>query len=133
MAAHFLLETGVDNLLLENGDFLRLEETFFDDIRQDIINGLVSAQSETFGWNNERSNIPVTAVVRTSDTVCTITLPALSAYDITAEEDITDTIPASALQGGSAIVASPLVVVTAGAAVRVPYQPQYGLAPVMAQ
>lgn len=81
--------------------------TPFDDARQARIDGLVSAQSEANGWNAERPNIPVTAVVRTSDTVCTITLPALSAYDITAQETVTDTIPGSILAGGNPIVATP--------------------------
>jgi hypothetical protein len=79
----------------------------FDAQRQPIINGIVSAQSEVHGWNAERANIPVAAVVRTSDTVATITLPALPAYDITSPETLTDTIPAAALVGGAAIVAAP--------------------------
>lgn len=81
----------------------------FDDFRQAIIDGLVSAQSEVTGWNAQRANIPVTAVVRTSATVVTITLPALGAYDITAAEVITATIPGAVLTGGSAIVASPTI------------------------
>ena len=51
--------------------------TAFDDIRQDILNGLVSAQNEQYGWNNiVTPNEPVTSVVRTSDTRVTITLEA---------------------------------------------------------
>jgi len=49
----------------------------FDAQRQSIIDNIVSAQSETNGWNAVRSNIAVAAVVRTSDTVVTITLPVL--------------------------------------------------------
>jgi len=51
--------------------------TAFDAIRQDILNGLVSAQNEQFGWNNIAITAqPVTAVVRTSPTRVTITLVA---------------------------------------------------------
>lgn len=79
----------------------------FDDFRQDIIDGLDSAQSEAAGWDAKRSLIPVTAVVRTSDTVVTITLPALTGYDITAQETITATVPASALVAGGPLLATP--------------------------
>jgi hypothetical protein len=66
--------------------------------RQAIIDGLDSAQSEATGWNAEvRDKEVVGAVVRTSDTVVTITLTAAAAYDITADETITVTIPAAAL------------------------------------
>lgn len=80
----------------------------FSDIRQEIINGLDSAQSEAAGWDAKRSAIAVTDVVRTSNTVVTITLPAIGTYDITAQETVTATVPGSALVGGgSAIVATP--------------------------
>jgi len=49
----------------------------FDAIRQDILDGLVSAQNEINGWNNiVTPNEPVTSVVRTSSTRVTITLEA---------------------------------------------------------
>ncbi len=80
----------------------------FADIRQDIINGLDSAQSEANGWDAEvKAKIPVTDVVRTSNTVVTVTLSAESGYNITAQETITVTVPASAVAGDSQIVASP--------------------------
>ncbi len=87
----------------------------FTAIRQAIIDGLVSAQSETNGFNNKRSQISPTAVVRVNATTVQITLPPLVGYDITALEAITDTIPASALTGGVAIVATPALTVLAGA------------------
>jgi hypothetical protein len=92
----------------------------FNDRRQSIIDGLDSAQSEAHGWDAEvKAKIPVTNVVRTSDTVVTITLSAESAYDITAQETITVTVPALVLIGGSQIVATPTFTVdTAGAATR---------------
>jgi hypothetical protein len=86
---------------------IAIPRTTFDDVRQAIIDGLVSAQSEANGWNATRSSIPVTAVVRTSDTVATITLPAIGTYDITANETVTSTVPASTTGSGSSIVAAP--------------------------
>lgn len=85
----------------------------FDAQRQNIIDGLDSAQSEATGWNAEvRDNEAVTAVVRTSDTIVTITLSAAAAYAITDNETVTATIPATALTGAGAIVASPTFTIT---------------------
>ncbi len=70
----------------------------FDAVRQDIIDGLLSDGVEAAGWNVEVvAAIPVGNVVRTSDTVVTITLPAVGAYVITANETIEATIDAGAL------------------------------------
>ena len=86
----------------------------FDAQRQAIINGLTSAGAEATGWNNEvRDKIAVTDVVRTDATVVTITLDAEAGYNITANETITGTIPASALDSGTALVASPAFTITA--------------------
>lgn len=80
----------------------------FTDARAAIRNGLDSAQSEAGGWDAKvKPNIPVANVVRTSDTVCTVTLQAQSDYDITAQETVTWTIPAEALVGNSAVVGTP--------------------------
>ena len=81
----------------------------FDAERQNIINGLDSVQVEATGWEAVvKAGLVVTNVVRTSDTVVTITLPTFASYDITATETITTTVPASALVvSGSALVASP--------------------------
>jgi len=90
----------------------------FNAIRQDIIDGLDSAQSETNGWNNEvrDGSMVTTNVVRTSDTVVTVTVPATAAYSTTANETITVTVPASALVlSAGAITASPTVDVLAQA------------------
>lgn len=82
--------------------------TPFADARAAIRNGLDSAQSEAAGWDAKvKGNIPVANVVRTSNTVCTITLQAQADYNITATETITATLPASALAGGAPIVATP--------------------------
>lgn len=80
----------------------------FDAQRQAIINGLDSAQVEATGWNAEvRDKEVVGAVVRTSDTVVTITLSAQAGYNITAQETITVTVPAAALTGAVEITATP--------------------------
>lgn len=102
-------------ITLTNDTFL----AFNDTIRQAIIDGLDSAQSETTGWNAEvRDKEVVSAVVRDSDTQVTITLSAAASYDVTADETITVTVPASALTGGSALTASPTIAVTAAVATK---------------
>lgn len=86
----------------------------FDAQRQNIIDGIDSAQAEAAGWDAEvKAKQGVAGVVRTSDTVVTITLDAQAAYDITAQETITATIPGSALTGGNPVVASPTFTVAA--------------------
>ena len=80
----------------------------FDLQRSAILQGLDSAQSEALGWNLQVRDLEVvTAVVRTSDTVVTITLSASALYNITAQETITVTVPGAALTGGSPITATP--------------------------
>lgn len=80
----------------------------FDAQRQNIINGMVSAGAEAHGWDIEVvGTIPVTDVVRTNNTVVTITLSACPAYYITANETITVTVPATAVDAAIAIVAAP--------------------------
>ena len=87
----------------------------FDLQRANILQGLDSAQSEATGWNLQvRDTEVVTAVVRTSDTVVTVTLSASPLYDITANETITVTVPGTAVTGGNAIVATPTFDVTFG-------------------
>ncbi len=86
----------------------------FDAQRQNIINGLTSAQSEALGWNNVVKALQgVAGVVQTSGTVVTITLDAQATYDITATETITVTIPGTALANGTNTVATPTFTVTA--------------------
>ena len=95
-------------ILTVTGDFWVAVGATFDAIRQDIINGLNSAQSEAAGWNaTVRATEVVGAVVRTSDTVVTITLSAQATYLTLASEVITITVPATALVAAAAIVASP--------------------------
>lgn len=82
---------------------------------QALIDGFDSAQSEANGWNVEVRDkmVPADDVVRTSDTVCTITIPATAGYVITADETITGTIPAVVLvTSGSDFTATPTFDVT---------------------
>jgi len=81
----------------------------FNAIRQDVIDGITSAQSEDFGWNAQwQANEVVTAVTRVSDSQITVNLTASPLYDIHAAETITVTIPASALTTSTvAVVATP--------------------------
>ena len=89
----------------------------FDAQRQNIINGLDAASSPTNGWNNEvRDKINVSSVVRTSDTIATITLTAsdVGGYAIDSNEIITVTVPASSLTSGALMTATPTITITAG-------------------
>jgi hypothetical protein len=118
-AAASITETDIVNggktiiLTLANDTWIAAGAGSFDLQRQNIINGITSAQSETFGWNLVPKALQgVAGVVRTSATVVTITLDAQATYNITAQETITVTIPATALTGGVAIVASPAFTVS---------------------
>jgi len=104
-----IVSGGKTIILTLTGDTWVTAGAIFDAQRQNIIDGIDSAQAEAFGWDAEvKAKEVVGAVVRTSDTIVTITLSAASAYDITAQETITATIPATALVTSvSAIVASP--------------------------
>lgn len=96
------------------GDTFVAAGATFDTERQGLIDNLVSAQSEVNGWNAEKVNLPITDVVRTSDTVVTITLSALVNYDITANEEITSTIQASALvTSTSDVISTPAFIISA--------------------
>ena len=79
----------------------------------DLINGIDSAQSEAAGWDAVvKANLDYNDVVRTSDTVVTITLGAEATYLISATETITVTVPATAVAGTDALVATPTFAVT---------------------
>jgi hypothetical protein len=86
---------------------------------QALVDGIDSGQAEATGWDAVvKVGIDVgTAgspldVIRTSNTVCTITLDAEASYNITAQETITATIPAAVLTGGVPIVATPTFTVS---------------------
>ncbi len=100
-------------LTLTGGSFAAA--TPFAAARQAIIDGLVAAEVEAAGWNaTVHAAMVVANVVRTSASVCTITLPAVAGYVITADENVTITIPVAALSGVyEPVVAATNVVVTA--------------------
>lgn len=100
-------------ILTLTGDTWVASGATFNAQRQNIINGLTSAQSELFGWNNVVKALQgVAGVVRTSNTVVTITLDAQLTYNITAQETITATVPGSALTLGVGAVAAPTFTVS---------------------
>lgn len=89
----------------------------FDAQRQNIINGITSAQAEATGWNAVPKALQgVAGVVQTSSTVVTITWDAFATYNITGQETITVTVPATALTGANALVATPTYTVSVVAA-----------------
>ncbi len=101
-------------ITLSNTTWAEAAGSLFDNQRQNIINGMVAADSQTYGWNNEvKDRLGVTAVVRTSDTLVTITIPAgdVEDYRIVTNEVITTTVPATAI-GGAALVAAPTTTIT---------------------
>jgi hypothetical protein len=91
----------------------------FNAQRQAIIDGLDSAQSETYGWNAEvRDEMGVASVVRTSSTIVTVTVAAsdVADYRIDDPDVVTVTVPAAALVTSSdAITATPTFTVTGAA------------------
>jgi hypothetical protein len=85
----------------------------FDLQRDEIIAGVTSAQGEALGWNLVPKVLQsLGGVVRTSDTVVTITWDPFPTYDITATETITVTVPATATVGAISTVAAPTFTVS---------------------
>lgn len=107
--------TGGETLIitLTNGKFIP-SGTKFNAQRQAIINGLDSAQAEAAGFDAQvRANMAVTTVVRTSDTVVTITFGATAGYSVAANETITVTVPAAAMEGAFVPLVAGTFVITA--------------------
>ena len=102
-----------------SGDEWVAEGATFDAQRQNIIDGMDSAQAEAAGWDAVvKALLPVTAVVRTNATTVTITLTDFdgdpyTAFGITANETVTVTIPATAVVGAVEIVATPTFQISA--------------------
>jgi hypothetical protein len=88
----------------------------FNAQRQNIIDGLDAADAQTNGWNAQvRDQLGVSSVVRTSDTIATITVAAgdVGDYFIATNETITVTVPSTSVESGSAITATPTITITA--------------------
>jgi hypothetical protein len=84
----------------------------FNAQRQGIINGITSSKSDQNGWDNQKSNLPVGDVVRTSDTIVTVELSALSGYAIPEAEVLTATAPAAAVVYGVTLTAAATATIT---------------------
>ena len=106
-------------ITLTNDTWIAAGAGSFDLQRDEIIAGCDSAQSEATGWDLvPKLSQSLGGVVRTSDTVVTITWDAFATYNITAQETITVTVPGTAVTGGSPIVATPTFTIdVAGATV----------------
>ena len=91
-------------LTLAKGQF-NTNTTAFDAARQAMIDGMDSAQAEAAGWDAVvKAEEVVTAIVRTSDLVVTITLSEFDGtpktlYAITSDETISVVIPAALMEG----------------------------------
>ena len=105
---------GGDTIIIDlSGDIWVASGAAFNAIRQDILDGMNSVQSEATGWNAEvRDKQDVSAVARISDSQVIITLLPSAAYDISTSENIIPTIPASAVVAAAAIIATPAFSVT---------------------
>lgn len=100
-------------ITLTNDKWIAAGGASFDLQRDEIIAGCDSAQSETFGWDLvPKLSQSLGGVVRTSDTVVTITWDAFGTYNITATETITVTVPGTALINGVGAVATPTFTIT---------------------
>lgn len=93
--------------------------TVFDAARQAVIDGQDSAQAEAAGWDAVvKVEEVVGAVVRTSDSVVTVTGSdfdgaPLTAYSVTANETVTVTVPAALMEGQLEPVVAGTFLVTA--------------------
>jgi len=93
------------------------EATVGDDnaITTALIAGITAVEVEAAGWNAEvRDNMVHGDVVLTDPVTVTITTAAESAYSVTADENVTVTIPDTAIANQAGMVATPNVVVTEG-------------------
>ena len=83
---------------------------------QALIDGITASTTPANGWNNEvRDKEPVSIVTRNSNTQATLLFTtAASAYDISSNETVEVTLPASVLvTSGDAVVATPTFDITA--------------------
>ena len=95
-------------ITLTNDTWIAAGAGSFDLQRDEIIAGVDSAQSEATGWDLvPKATQSLGGVVRTSDTVVTITWDAFATYNITANETITVTVPSTAVASGISYVATP--------------------------
>ncbi len=109
-ATELEMEAGGETTIITlTSDTWAADGVAFEAVRQAIIDGCSATTTPATGWNNEvRDNEAVGSVVRTSDTIVTITWTAAPNYTIASTETITVTVPVSALVSSSdPLVATP--------------------------
>ena len=95
-------------ITLTNDKWIAAGAGSFDLQRDEIIAGFDSAQSEALGWDLvPKATQSLGGVVRTSDTVVTVTWDAFGTYNITAQETVTVTVPGTAVVNTVGVVATP--------------------------
>eukprot|EP00163_Fabomonas_tropica_P034660 TRINITY_DN96_c0_g1_i7.p1 TRINITY_DN96_c0_g1~~TRINITY_DN96_c0_g1_i7.p1 ORF type:complete len:4713 (-),score=554.72 TRINITY_DN96_c0_g1_i7:428-12508(-) len=109
----FQTETNV----ISGGNFITLEligDTWVPTVGNDnpittaLLQGLTSSTSSSHGWNSViRPALTHANVVRVSNRVVNITLPAFPYYAIAADEVVSALIPSTSLSEGAAIAATP--------------------------
>ena len=88
---------------------LPVGETWVADPRAALLTGISGSDTTATGWNSKVTPLLTVAnVVRTSDTLITITLPAVADYNILGPdpEEVTIEIPAAAITGAAVIDAT---------------------------
>jgi hypothetical protein len=107
-------------ITLTNATWIAAGAGSFDLQRDEILAGIDSAQSEATGWDAvPKVSQSLGGIVRTSDTVVTITWDAFATYNITAQETITVTIPSTAVVEAVPIVATPTFTVSTAVTTRI--------------
>lgn len=97
---------GAKTIILDLTDATWIGSAAFGTVQDDIIAAITSTGNEATGWNAVRGTIDATsAVVRSSDTRVTITLPALVAYEIEANEVLSFRAPAAATSVSNTLLA----------------------------
>jgi len=100
-------------ITLTNDTWIAAGAGSFDLQRDEILAGIDSGQAEGTGWDAvPKVNQSLGGIIRTSDTVVTITWDAFATYNITAQETITVTVPSTAVVGAAPIVATPTFTVS---------------------
>jgi|GEM_PF-2059076 len=117
------ITTATETDIFEGGSTIIItltDDTWASDVtsnatkRNALLSGMV-ASTEDKEWKKVITALKAapSAVERTSDTIITITLPAVNTYNITADQTLTLSIPASALTlGSSTVVAVPSLTIS---------------------
>jgi len=79
-----------------------------------IATALISGMSGTGDWGTVKSALSSSNFTRNSDTVVTLTLPAVAGYSISANETVTCNVPSSATSAGTELAGGSFSVVYSG-------------------